>query len=247
MPSELEIGLEPKTALTILYTGDLHGNVEQMKYMATLIKEQRQKVKVALLADSGDWSKGSPICDQNGGKPMAEIMNYLAYDAVALGEADLSWGVRGLRHLIEMADFPFLCSNIRGELPDGIKPYTVKESSGIRMGIIGVSPVVNLPERHYSMVQPEEGIGEALNAMQAEKIELHILLSHLGIEKDREIARVFPSLQLIIGGHSHINLEKPEEVGSTLIVHGGAFGEYLGTLNLTLGATITLKGKDRDR
>lgn len=244
MPSELEIGLEPKAALTILYTGDLHGNAEQMKYMATLIKEQRQKVKVALLADSGDWSKGSPICDQNGGRPMAEIMNYLAYDAVALGEADLSWGIRGLRHLLEITDFPFLCSNIRGELPDRIKPYTVKESSGIRMGIIGVSPMVNLPERQYSMVQPEEGIGEALKAMQSEKIELYILLSHLGIEKDREIARIFPSLQLIIGGHSHINLEKPEEVGSTLIVHGGAFGEYLGTLNLTLGATITLKGKD---
>ncbi|MDQ7823322.1 MAG: metallophosphatase [Candidatus Eremiobacteraeota bacterium] len=244
MAEELEIGIGSGTPLGILYTGDLHGNVEKMKYIATLVKEYRAKRGEVLLLDSGDWSRGSPLCDQNHGMPMAEVMAYLRYDAVALGEADLSWGIRGLKKLLAAAGFPFLCANISGELPPGIAPFAMKTSGGLKVALLGVSPPVKLPERHMAMTSPEEALAGTLKKIAPEKPHLVILLSHLGLEKDRELAGAFPALDVIIGGHSHDRLDKPERVGNVLITHGGAYGEFLGSLELAVGTAVTLKGKE---
>jgi 2',3'-cyclic-nucleotide 2'-phosphodiesterase (5'-nucleotidase family) len=241
MPEELEIGLSPGKSIRIFYTGDLHGNVEQMKYLSTVIKKERSKSVECLLLDSGDWSQGGSLCDHFKGKPMAEIMEYLAYDAVALGEGDLSWGIRGLKNLASMVSFPFLCANLSGEPLPEIKPYICKNIQDVHIGIIGLSPAQKLLERHHSITAPEEGLKGALADLEKMKVDLVVLLSHLGIEKDRELARLFPSLHVIIGGHSHVRLDEPERAGNTLIVHGGAYGEYLGSLVLDVGTTITIK------
>ena len=106
-----------------------------------------------------------------------------------------------------------------------------------------VSPQCRIPERHFTMLPPMEGLKKTLADMQKEKNTVIVLLSHLGLEKDREIASLFPGVSVIIDGHSHLRLDTPEKSGSTLIVHGGAFGEYLGILDLDLGTTITLRHK----
>jgi 2',3'-cyclic-nucleotide 2'-phosphodiesterase (5'-nucleotidase family) len=242
MPESIDISLEPKGEVTLLYTGDLHGNVDNMAYISTLVHQERAASGSFLLLDSGNWSSGTPLCDDYGGKPMAEIMEYLHYDAVCLGEKDLSWGFKAFAELSTMVSFPFLSSNLRGELPGAIQSYVIREVSGLRVALIGTSPMVNLPDRHSYMIVPEEGITDSLKALDGENADLTVLLSHLGIEKEREIARLFPSIQVIIGGHSHIVTEKPEEIGETLLVHGNAMGNYLGSLSLAVGARITLKG-----
>jgi 2',3'-cyclic-nucleotide 2'-phosphodiesterase (5'-nucleotidase family) len=244
VPEKLEIGLKPSAQVKILYTSDLHGNVEKMKYLSTVVKQARRSPFDGLLLDSGDWSRGSALCDQFGGEPMAKIMEYLHYDAVALGEGELAWGVRGLKKLLKVVTFPFLCANIQGDLPEGIRAFTVKEMAGLKIGIIGISHVIKLPERHITMISPEEGIAASLKDLQSLKVDLVLLLSHLGIEKDREVAKHFPSLNLIIGGHSHVRLEKPEQAGGVLIAHGGAFGEYLGSISLDIGRTLTVEQKE---
>jgi 5'-nucleotidase len=241
MPEDMDIGIEPSAHMTILYTGDLHGNVEKMAYISTVISEKRAGQAPLILVDSGDWSSGSPLCDNHQGKPMAEIMEYLCYDAVCLGEGDLSRGLLALSDLRVMVSFPFLCSNVRGDIPPEIKAHTIKEIAGLKVALIGVSTMANLPERHCYMVAPEEGVADSLRALEKESPDLLVLLSHLGIEKDREMARLFPSLQVIIGGHSHVITEKPLEVGNTLIVHAGAHGDYLGSLSLDVGAKVTIR------
>jgi 5'-nucleotidase / UDP-sugar diphosphatase len=244
VPEKLEIGLKPSARLKILYTSDLHGNVEKMKYLSTVVKQTRRSPFDGLLLDSGDWSKGGALSDQFGGEPMAKIMEHLHYDAVALGEGDFSWGVRGLKKLLKVVTFPFLCANLRGELPEGFRPFVVKDMAGLKIGIVGVCHVIKLPERHFTFVAPEEGIRGALQDLRNLKVDILVLLSHLGIEKDREVAKLFPSFNLIIGGHSHIHLEKPEQVGGVLIAHGGAFGDYLGSLSLDIGRTLTVEQKE---
>jgi 2',3'-cyclic-nucleotide 2'-phosphodiesterase (5'-nucleotidase family) len=245
MPEEVKIGIRPRAHVTLLYTGDLHGRAEKMAFISTVIKERRIEGGTLFLVDSGDWSKGTPVTDDNEGKPMAEIMEYLRYDAAALGEEDLSWGIEILGRLAAMTSFPFLASNLKGAIPASMKPFTIREGGGLKLALIGVSPPANLPERDCYMVPPEEGIRESLEALLHEEPDLIVLLSHLGIEHDREIARLFPSIQVIIGGHSHVVTEKPEEIGSTLIVHGGAYGEYLGSLSLDVGATVTIGSGQR--
>jgi 2',3'-cyclic-nucleotide 2'-phosphodiesterase (5'-nucleotidase family) len=61
-----------------------------------------------------------------------------------------------------------------------------------------------------------------------ETCDLVIVLSHLGLEADVELARAVPEIALIVGGHSHRVLIAGAQTGGTLIVQAGAYGEYLG-------------------
>jgi len=245
MPEELEIGLHALGKIRIIYTGDLHGNVEKMQYISTVVKGLRGQNPDSLLLDSGDWSKGSPINDRFAGKPMADIVNYLRYDALALGEADLSWGIRGLKKLAEAAGVPFLCCNLGGgALPAFIKPYIIKDLVNIRVAVTGLSPTVRLTERHYTMQEPEAALKAVLEEIKKEDPAVTIVLSHLGIEQDRKLAALFPGLALIIGGHSHIRTEAPEKAGTVLIVHSGSHGDYVGSLELDIGNVLTIRSRE---
>ena len=60
------------------------------------------------------------------------------------------------------------------------------------------------------------------------KADLVIVLSHLGIEGDRDLAEEVRGIHLIIGGHSGVVSRDPLHVGETLIVRTGPGGEYVG-------------------
>jgi 2',3'-cyclic-nucleotide 2'-phosphodiesterase (5'-nucleotidase family) len=60
--------------------------------------------------------------------------------------------------------------------------------------------------------------------------DLLVLLSHLGLEGDKNIASRLPSIDVIVGGHSHTVLDKPINENGVMIVQAGEFGEYLGEL-----------------
>jgi 5'-nucleotidase len=64
--------------------------------------------------------------------------------------------------------------------------------------------------------------------------DLIVVLSHLGLDGDRALARAVDGIDLIVGGHSHTFLERPETVDGALIVQAGAKGQVLGRLDLTV-------------
>ena len=53
------------------------------------------------------------------------------------------------------------------------------------------------------------------------------------MDKDREIAEI-DEVNVIIGGHSHILMDKPEIVSNTIIHTSGCFGEHLGLLRIEI-------------
>ena len=62
----------------------------------------------------------------------------------------------------------------------------------------------------------------------------NLLLSHSGLMTDIEIARLYPEIDLIIGGHSQNALFEPVIEGRSIIVQAGGFGRYVGRLDLRL-------------
>ncbi len=60
-----------------------------------------------------------------------------------------------------------------------------------------------------------------------------ILLSHSGMDRDREIARKYPDIDLILGAHSQTLLMEPERVGNTYITQIGESGYRVGILKLS--------------
>src|SRR5262249_32837973 len=64
-----------------------------------------------------------------------------------------------------------------------------------------------------------------------ERADCIILLTNVSRAAEERIARAFPEIRLIIGGHDEAEL--PLRVGPTSIVSAGKFGKYAGRVDLT--------------
>jgi 2',3'-cyclic-nucleotide 2'-phosphodiesterase (5'-nucleotidase family) len=63
-----------------------------------------------------------------------------------------------------------------------------------------------------------------------------IVLSHLGLSLDCELAARVPRIDLLLGGHSHDTLVAPRYVGEVPIVHAGPYGEFVSRSEMTYDA-----------
>ena len=89
-----------------------------------------------------------------------------------------------------------------------------------------------------TFVDVEQAVHEIeliLDSYRTVDIDLTVLLTHIGIEKDRELAeRLDPQygVDLIIGGHSHTSMEHPEFVNGIWIAQAGHGTGQIGRFDL---------------
>jgi 2',3'-cyclic-nucleotide 2'-phosphodiesterase (5'-nucleotidase family) len=233
--------------IPVLYTNDLHGELENFGKIVTLVRQKQKEGEKFLLLDAGDFASGTSVANTHKGKPMVELINLACYDAVALGEGELAFGTDGLKNILEGLKCPVLCANLHlsGGLFPGVKTYIIKELENIKFAIIGLlSPsstikLQTIPE--IEVKDPDTVLEETINMAKQDGAEKFILLSHLGIDKDSSLAEKFDNIDLIISGHSHSYLPQPVKVKNTLIVSTGSGGKYLGSITLNIADIISMK------
>jgi 2',3'-cyclic-nucleotide 2'-phosphodiesterase (5'-nucleotidase family) len=120
----------------------------------------------------------------------------------------------------------------------GAEASVLLDVDGIDVGLIGLTPA-DWRDIYASMdLDVPEGlplVRENAAALRRRGADVVILLSHLGIERDRELAAELDNeISLVIGAHSHTLLPRGERVGNVTIVQAGSFGEYLGRVELDL-------------
>ncbi|GJM79848.1 hypothetical protein HMSSN139_23440 [Paenibacillus sp. HMSSN-139] len=76
-------------------------------------------------------------------------------------------------------------------------------------------------------LNPLDTIARDVEELRRE-VDLVIVMSHLGLPMDRQLAETVPGIDLIIGGHTHHLLEEPLRIGRTMVTAAGKFGNYLG-------------------
>jgi 5'-nucleotidase / UDP-sugar diphosphatase len=234
-----------KRRLFILHTNDIHGHIEAydkggLSRIASAIKLFRSVFPgQVVLLDGGDTSLGTALSGASFGKPTAELMTHLKYDAITVGNHEFSWGKKKMRALTDGLGAPVLCANLVTQ--DGSPPpypaFTMVERNGVKLAIVGlVAPDT------YRRVHPEAVEGwEFLPAVQAvrsvlptlpEDYDALISLNHIGVEEDEKLAQAVPELDLIVGAHSHTPLHQVLYQGKVPIVQAGVYAEYLGILEV---------------
>jgi 5'-nucleotidase/UDP-sugar diphosphatase len=227
--------------LFILHTNDNHGYVEAyegggLERIATLVARYRQKYPGRiLLLDGGDTSLGTPLSGTFHGKPTAEIMDLMDYDAVVLGNHEFSWGKEKMRALSEGINTSVLSANLVTEdgSPQPYPGFTVVERYGVKFGILGLTTTDTPRKVHVEAAQGWKFLEPTLAARVAlasmpDDVDAVISLNHLGIEVDKDLARAVPDIDMIVGGHSHTVLTEEVYEGRTPIVQAGCYGQYLG-------------------
>ena len=132
------------------------------------------------------------------------------------------------------------------------------ERGGIRFGIFGV---LGKEAQFYTdgagaatFADPIETAREMVKVLrETEKADVIIALSHGGVEKGKDgrftdgddvrLAKAVPGIDVVIGGHSHTELNEAIIVnGRTPVVQTGKEGENLGELVITLdGSKLTVE------
>ncbi len=167
--------------------------------------------------------------------------NLMGYDALGIGDDDLTLGKEFLLEISKKAEFPFLSSNTFDEASEKLlfQPYLIKEINGLRIGIFSLlSPDFFLgqsdPRRKGIVVRPPVEVAQNMVKELQPKTDLIILLSHLGYPKDVELAQTVPGIHLIVGSHTGLNLINPHIIKNTIILQTPPKGMSAGRLDLTL-------------
>lgn len=241
----------------LFHVNDIHGNIEPeinksissesavggLSYIGSMINKLRKDHPDNLLLNAGDVAQGSFESELYQGRPVFDVINYLKFDAVELGNHDFALGRDILTRMLASLASPILGANILNRETskpiDGVKSSIVRKISGITIGIIGVNtpkvPEYVRPEELKGIIfpKPVEIVKSQLAKLKDEGADIIIVLSHLGRKEDRELAMI-PGIDVIVGGHDHDALQEGEKVGNTIIVQAGCNNQYVGDLCLSI-------------
>ncbi len=242
---------------TILHTNDIHGDflaevqgkkgklIGGLAYLSGYINKVRLEEKNVLYVIAGDMVQGSLIDAEYKGISTMEIMNYLAPDVVALGNHEFDYGLPHLLFLEKMANFPIVNANlyIKKYNKRLMNPYLIIKKDGFDILFTGIitekiMDTLKQDELVGSFISLEEAskeVGKICNTYKSDDIDLTILLTHIGFESDIELAKLLKSewgVDMIVGGHSHTVLEKPEKINNILIAQAGVGSDQIGRFDI---------------
>ncbi|WP_068619937.1 bifunctional metallophosphatase/5'-nucleotidase [Paenibacillus tuaregi] len=234
MPPELD-----QNRLTILHTNDLHSHFGVMARISSMIEEERTREGEFLLFDIGDHMDRMAVETEGSmGQANVDVLNLTGYDAVTIGNNE---GLTFTPDLLEEAYSgllcPVVCCNVRerssGEAPVWMKKHLILHKGNFRIGVIGATaPYTEFYGLlGWDVLDAAPEIADQVNLLK-DKTDFIVLLSHLGIHTDKEIAQTTEGIGLILGGHTHHLLEEPLRIGDAYLSAAEKFGHYLGLVQL---------------
>lgn len=233
--------------LTILHTNDIHGHVDQLARIASLVKQIRSAVEAVggfcLYMDAGD-SEDTVLLESSltKGSAMAAILRGAGCEYAALGNAiPIRYGHQAVANLAKHFGQPLLCANMKdenGRLVEGLVPFAIHEFDSLKIGIIGLTAPMDAYTTFFKlkMEEPVEVLPELIANTRSQGARTILLLSHLGSNVDVELPERIEGIDAIIGAHDHQELNPPLRMKDTIIAQAGDFGRWLGRLDLTIDA-----------
>lgn len=246
-----------KQKLTLLHSNDLHGDfLPEMKdgllegglpLLSGYVKKTREEEKNTLFAIAGDMFRGSVIDSEFKGYSTIDLMNFLNPDVVTLGNHEIDYGLAHLLFLEKCAKFPVVNANmyIKTNHTRLFHPYKIIDVNGLKVMFIGV-----ITDEVLASTKNEEIIGSFIDVWEAArqvgviidnyktvKIDLTVLLTHIGFDKDQELAELIDpnwGVDLIIGGHTHTFLKEPCIVNGIPIVQVGVGSHQIGRFDIEI-------------
>lgn len=239
----------------IYHTNDIHSHFENWpRISAYLQAEKKEKIRLnesSFLFDLGDaCDRVHPLTEATNGKANVRLLNEAHYNAVTIGNNEgIGSSKAELNQLYDEANFKVILSNVldkrTGAYPDWALPFDIlKTETGHKIGLFGLT--ASFPTSYepigWKVKEADDVIPEMLEILTP-LVDTVILLSHLGILEDREIAEKYPMIKIILGSHTHHLLPKGEQVRNTLLAAAGKFGQYVGHVALEVEGTRLLSAQ----
>ena len=247
--------------LSVGYINDIHGQTNNMMRVLSGFKGD-------LRLSAGDNDIGD---EKNIGihKATTTFLNVAGIVASALGNHELDTSQKECINAIKNFNGKVLSINYKkksdenlseenknkfgiADLDKHLTGSTIVEVKGEKVGLIGASPMdmfERLTHPNYykdshidTLEETTQLIQKEVDKFKEQGINKIFLLSHLGYERDKKVAKDLEGVDVIIGGHSHDTLFDIKEGENlfyspsgepVIITQIGKDGNYFGELNLT--------------
>ena len=258
--TSLSLGTMNGKRLTLLHFTDSHAQLEthldylpgaspQFQMMGgfarlkTAVVEEKARCNgTCFVLDGGDDFQGSGPAAWSKGEAILEPLKAMDIDVFTPGNWEPAYGPDIFRQTMASLNCPVVCYNLN-DTKTGERLYpasVVLQRGDIKMAVVGITDIGaserQPPDEWRGMDSTRmEGLRDYVKELRAkEKPDLVVALTHTGLTIARNIARETPEFDVVLSGHTHERTAVPILEGNVIVVEPGAFGSWLGRLDLVL-------------
>jgi 5'-nucleotidase len=264
--------------VSVVGTSDLHGHLEALPWLgghlANLRRQRAADGGALVLVDAGDMFQGTLESNLAEGAPVVKAYNALGYAAASLGNHEFDFGPAGpppspakpgddprgaLKARARQAQFPFLAANLEENGKPlawfNVRPSTIVEAAGIKVGIVGVTTPTagqttlpaNAKGLDFAPLAP--AIVREATRLRAEGAQVIVGVAHEGGQCQRfedpgdlgscdiqtpimALARALPegTLDVLVAGHSHEGIA--HRAGKLPVIESYSLGRAFGRVDV---------------
>ncbi|MCC6703116.1 MAG: 5'-nucleotidase C-terminal domain-containing protein [Fluviicola sp.] len=217
--------------------------------LATYLKNFKKKNKNVFTIDTGDMFQGSELSVETTGDAFVPILNAIDYDLYLPGNWEVIYGKRKMQNLLGRLNAPKVCANMYHDLGEGkrgeliFQPYYTWHVAGIKIGFLGYTdhlvPLRQSPvySKGILYTHPEENLAHYVDVLKnQENCAFVAIIGHLGLSQQIALANndACAGVDYILGGDTHERVRVPIQCKHAKVVEPGAFGSFVGKLQLTV-------------
>jgi len=238
--------------IVILYTGQTHAMLYPcncpkepdggVARRAMHVKNVRAKHPDVLLLDTGAFFAGGLLDEytQNTQLDMErtlvnlKAMQRMGYDAVAIGDNEFNFGKDFLFEAISKTDLSFLSCNVNTQETKGLKAFIIKDVSGTKIGIIGVTNLAaHNKSGSFRFSEPKQAVKKAVEELKDSGVDIIVVLSQLEEKDDLILIKEVKGIDVLIGSHHTIKDQPFVKFENTLLLKTFWQGRSLDMVTLT--------------
>lgn len=211
------------------------------------IQRERAKADYSFLVDTGDMFQGSMLSVKTRGEAIVPILNAMSYDLYSPGNWEVVYNKEPMQKLMGALHAGKVCANMYHDLGNGEKgelifpPYYIWNVNGVKFGFIGYNDHL-VPRRQspgYSkgivFTKPEMNLAHYVEVLKKqENCAFVAIMSHTGLSQEIALSNhpACEGVDYILGADTHERVRKPIQGKYAKVVQPGAFGSFLGKLEL---------------
>ena len=229
--------------IRILHTNDLHSHLENWPKIRRFLNQQQAQAEDSVLTvDLGDFAdRQHPLTEATNGQANVALMNQANFDVVTIGNNEGIGNAQvELNALYKQANFTVVLDNLYDKKTLAFPQWAqtskiITTKAGTKVGFLAMTapfPLTYWPNG-WDIRQWQELLPRLVQELRPQ-VDVLVLLSHLGVVDDYQIANELPEIDVIIGSHTHHHFPTGQQVNGVQLAAAGRYGEYVGEVSIVV-------------
>ncbi len=210
---------------------------------------RKQNPAGTILIDGGDYFHGHAVASLTEGEALIPLLNDFNYDLLLPGNWEVVYKKKKMLYDMGHANAAKICANMWHKTKDEengeliYPPYWIKYIAGAKVGFIGYTDHL-IPKRQspaYSegirFEHADFNVARYIKLLkEVEGCGIIFIVTHMGLAQQVGLANnpAVEGADFILGADTHERVREPIEGKYTRVVECGAFGSFLGKLDLVV-------------